>query len=365
MSNLHTLADVMEWTGGAPLVRSLFREEGMIHPELRWTPIKITNQLRYKTLWDASPYGKSPAEFLDQNGKHDFDAMGLGGIFRPINGFARKCGKPEYEFRTVETYKADCFISMDECLPEEFEFQNRSNDSIQSVIGDYEEAVVRHEINRLMYSHAGRFWYGTGVDGSDTDARHGYLGLYQTYRYGVSTAAGIEDPTNPNDVGTPGQHFSVWLIKRSLREDQGLHYVFNQDLASINLNEWTKTLVQDPNDPNKCRWDIVNNMHHRAGFVNLSKYNAIRIYGFTNPLGSNPITDDVGYLLRSKLPKTINLDEYYAWMPGCGSFYLRESRNNADCCTVTRTVDGTPITFPNNWAGWPIIETDWLTESED
>jgi len=358
---VHGLADTLRWTGAPPLIGRLYQEEAEKHPELDFCPVNTTEEVEYDTLWDAD---EDLGPQWTEAGKPNYEGMQIGGMFRNVNGFASMIEKPDFELRRMQTYAAERILKMDEMLPKEFNLRTANANSIQSVVGRYEEACVRKELKRTVRSHAWRFWYGTMMDTAEDAA--GYMGLYQTYRLAYTLAANFADPSNPADTGAPGKHFSVWLLRRSLVEDEGMHFVFNKMLAEIRLGEWIRTFIPDPaNLTTKGRFDLVNNIVHRAGFANMSKYNAIRVYGFTDPTGTNPLTDKAGYAVQSQLPSHVNMDDYFAFMPKEALFYLRESRDNRDHPSVSRTIDGRPVEFPTDWAGWPIIQTDKLSTKED
>lgn len=353
-NTLFTIADIASVTNGNPTIAGIFSEKVNAYPELRDVPAMTISTKGYKTLWDAdTDVGQVN---YDASGHFGFDFSKLGG-FRQINGYAPKVGQPEWELRNVNTVIMERNVRMDSLLPQELDLTQAERGAL---IMRYEDRVLGRELQRIADTHAFGFWYGTKVDAES------YQGVYQTCQLGYTTSA-LDDWNNSGSEGDAGNHASVWLIKNDMNDEDGLHWVFSgSSLGELRWENWKEDIVTDPNDSTKSRVDLYNNIIHRPGLANLSKWNAIRIYGITNTSGANAITDDMGYEIKSMLPTGLDLSRYTAWMNPQVHYWLRKSRDKTTNrqSSVVLSPDGKPIVMPDDWAGFPIKLTDRLSVKE-
>lgn len=300
---------VAQFQKGNPIINMLFEYYMPRYPELNFFPIKSVEKEKYYTLWDKT---EKPSKFNLRN-QTPVDLSKMGGGFTCVNGFPKCCGMPEWEVKEQDLFLHRCSYE----YPEDLE--NRIDDrlDIENILGTLDNAILSKAIKKTLSLHKNMIWHGTAID------PNGYAGIYETSKLYYPAIADFNDPNkNAGAVGTPGEHTSIWLIRNSNIEDQGIGLLTKSDKSFPGTFDREKRVYRDEppaeeKAKGKCgRWLVNNEISHYMGLHNQNPYNAIRIYGISSDdtQSQNCLVDDYIWEVESVLPEGIDINEYSIWM---------------------------------------------------
>lgn len=214
-----------------------------------------------------------------------------------------------------------------------------------------DEAVVKADegdLGSVLADESSGVMQATGIclgtqtyTGQSADAK-GFLGFDSQ----VSAGAGYY--VDATGTGTVGKAWLVWLDPGH----QGVHLVMGND-GAIDLGEWTKQQVTDPNAATKRFMAWVNNM---SFYIGLAVHAQDSLFYIKNITAAKPLTDALGNQLVAKVP-LVRRNGLRWFMNRNTQFLLQNSRSAVGQANVQYPEP------PTTLAGVPITVTDSLVDA--
>lgn len=243
----------------------------------------------------------------------------------------------KYSQKRFDCFYFDAQMQVDQAV---LDAANQQGDSEGDVLADEASSVTQAQV----IAFGKQFYKGTANDAK------GFPGLINFLNTNL-----VVDAT-----GTGGTTYRAWFVRMDLK---GIHFIFGGE-KGLDIGQWTKQQVADPNDATKRFMAQVNNL---AGYVGLSNAHSQSVGCIKNITAAKPLTDALAEELVAKFP--VGMKPNICFVERNSNFYLQKSRSvviSANTTNITAARNGSATTNgrdvfappPTEVAGARVIVTD-------